>query len=106
MGENFVFFFPVSFYLCLPSHHLGLWSVLQSLLLISLRFLKDFIFNWRIIAFQYNTVLVFAIHQHESATGILMSPPVHPKGDQFWMFIGRTHAEAETPVLWPPHAKS
>ena len=32
--------------------------------------------------------------------------PVHPKGVQAWMFIGRTDAEAETPVLWPPHAKS
>ena len=32
--------------------------------------------------------------------------PVHPKGDQSWVFIGRTDAEAETPVLWPPHAKS
>jgi len=32
--------------------------------------------------------------------------PVHPKGNQFWMFIGRTDAEAETPVLWPPDAKS
>ena len=32
--------------------------------------------------------------------------PVHPKGDQSWAFIGRTDAEAETPVLWPLHAKS
>ena len=32
--------------------------------------------------------------------------PVHPKGDQSWVFIGRTVAEAETPVLWPPHVKS
>ena len=32
--------------------------------------------------------------------------PVHPKGDQAWVFIGRTDAEAETPVPWPPHAKS
>ena len=32
--------------------------------------------------------------------------PVHPKGDQSWVFIGRTNAEAESPVLWPPHAKS
>ena len=31
---------------------------------------------------------------------------VHPKGDQSWRFIGRTDAEAETPVLWPPHMKS
>ena len=29
--------------------------------------------------------------------------PVHPKGDQTWVFIGRTDAEAETPILWPPH---
>ena len=32
--------------------------------------------------------------------------PVHPKGDQSWVFIGRTDADSETPVLWPPHAKS
>ena len=32
--------------------------------------------------------------------------PVHPKGDQSWMFIRRTDAEAETPVLWPPDAKN
>ena len=32
--------------------------------------------------------------------------PVHPKRDQSWVFIGRTDAEAETPILWPPHAKS
>ena len=32
--------------------------------------------------------------------------PVHPKGDQSWVFLGRTDTEAETPILWPPHAKS
>ena len=32
--------------------------------------------------------------------------PVHPKGDQSWVFIERTDAEAETPRLWPPHVKS
>ena len=32
--------------------------------------------------------------------------PVHPKGDQSWMFIGRTDGEAETPILWPPDAKN
>ena len=31
---------------------------------------------------------------------------VHSKGDQSWVFIGRTNAEAETPILWPPHVKS
>ena len=34
------------------------------------------------------------------------SQPVHPKGDQSWVFFGRTDTKAETPVLWPPHAKS
>ena len=32
--------------------------------------------------------------------------PVHPKGDQSWVFIGRTDTEAETPILWSPHEKS
>ena len=32
--------------------------------------------------------------------------PAHPKGDQSWMFIGRTDDEAETPILWPPDTKS
>ena len=32
--------------------------------------------------------------------------PVHPKGDESWVFIGRTDVEADTPILWPPHAKS
>ena len=33
-------------------------------------------------------------------------PPVHPKGDQSWVFIGRTDVEAETPVVAPPGAKA
>ena len=32
--------------------------------------------------------------------------PVHPKGDQSWVFIGRTDVEAETPLIWPPDVKS
>ena len=32
--------------------------------------------------------------------------PVHPKGDQFWVFIGRTDVEVEIPILWPPDSKS
>ena len=32
--------------------------------------------------------------------------PVHPKGDQSWVFTERTDVEAETPILWPPDAKS
>ena len=32
--------------------------------------------------------------------------PVHPKGDQFWVFIRRTDVEAEAPILWPPDVKN
>ena len=32
--------------------------------------------------------------------------PVHPKGNQSWIFIGRTDAEAEAPIFWPPDAKN
>ena len=32
--------------------------------------------------------------------------PVRPKGDQLWIFIERTDAEAETPILWPPNVKN
>ena len=32
--------------------------------------------------------------------------PVHPKGDQSWIFIARTDGETETPILWPPDVKS
>ena len=42
----------------------------------------------------------------ESALDCKEIQPVHPKGDQSWVFIGRTHVEAETPILWPPDEKS
>ena len=32
--------------------------------------------------------------------------PVHPKGDQSWVFFGRTDVEGETPILWPPDSKN
>ena len=38
--------------------------------------------------------------------GLKEIQPVHPKGDQSWVFIGATDAEAETPILWPPDVKS
>ena len=38
----------------------------------------------------------------ESPLGCKEIQPVHPKGNQSWIFIGRTDAEAETPILWPP----
>ena len=42
----------------------------------------------------------------ESPLDCRETQPVNPGGDQFWVFIGRTDVEAETPVLGPPHAKS
>ena len=42
----------------------------------------------------------------ESPLDCKVIQPVHPKGDQSWVFFGRNDVKAETPVLWPPHAKS
>ena len=42
----------------------------------------------------------------ESHLDFKESKPVHPKGNQSWIFIGRTDAEAEAPILWPPDMKS
>ena len=42
----------------------------------------------------------------ESALDCKEIQPVHSKGDQPWVFFGRNDAKAETPVLWPPHAKT
>ena len=42
----------------------------------------------------------------ESPSGCKEINPVNPKGDQFWIFIGRTEAEVEAPMLWPPDAKN
>ena len=42
----------------------------------------------------------------ESTLDYKKAQPLHPKGDQSWVFTGRTDAKAETLILWPPHAKS
>ena len=42
----------------------------------------------------------------ESPLDCMEIQPVHPNGDQSWIFFGRTDAEAETPILWPPDAKN
>ena len=42
----------------------------------------------------------------ESPLGWKKTKPVHPKGAQSWVFIGRTDVEAEIPILWPPDAKN
>ena len=57
--------------------------------------------HWRIDAFE-----LWCWRRLESPMDCQENPPVHPKGDQSWVFTGRTDAEAETPILWPPHGKS
>ena len=68
-------------------------------------------------------MLVFTVQQSDSVIDILASTavlektlespldckeiqPVHPKGNQSWVLIGRTDAEAEAPLLWPPDEKN
>ena len=57
--------------------------------------------RWRIDAFE-----LWCWRRLESPLDYKEIQPVHSKGDQSWVFIGRTDAKAETPVLWPPHVKS
>ena len=57
--------------------------------------------RWRIDAFE-----LWCWRRLESPLDCKEIQPVRPKGNQSWMFIGRTDAEAETPVLWPPDAKN
>ena len=55
--------------------------------------------NWRFLAVVLEKIL-------ESPLDCKEIQPVHSKGDQSWVFIGRTDAKTETPILWPPHVKS
>ena len=57
--------------------------------------------SWRTDAF-----VLWQWRRLESPLDYKEIQPVHPKGDQSWVFIGRTDVEAETPILWPPDAKS
>ena len=56
--------------------------------------------------FSTGQILVVLEKTFESPLDCKEIQPVNPKGNQFWIFIGRTDAEAETPALWPPDAKS
>ena len=65
--------------------------------------------SWTIKKAEYHRIDVFELwcwRRLESSLDCKEIQPVHPKGNQFWIFIGRTDAEAETPILWPPDAKS
>ena len=57
-------------------------------------------YNMRLL----NAILLYFIFNNLSP--LTTAKPVHPKGDQFWVFIGGTDVETETPILWPPDAES
>ena len=60
-----------------------------------------------LISFRIDWLDLFAVQGAlESALDCKEIQSVHPKGDQSWVFIGRTDVETETPILWPPDAKS
>ena len=61
----------------------------------------------RAVKFNFNVLRTVVLEKTiESPLDCKEIHPVHPKGDQSWVFTGRTDAEAETPILWPPHAKN
>ena len=65
--------------------------------------------SWTVKKAERQTIDVFELwcwRRLESPLDCKEILPVHPKGDQSWVLIVRTDAEAETPILWPPHAKS
>ena len=65
--------------------------------------------SWTVKKAEHQKIDAFAVVLEktlESPLDCREIQPVYPKGDQSWVFIGGTDAEAETPVLWPPDAKS
>ena len=65
--------------------------------------------SWTIKKAEYQTTDAFELWCWRRLLSPLDSKeikPVNPKGDQSWIFIGRTNAKAEAPILWPPDAKS
>ena len=61
---------------------------------------------WKMITTSQQIKNIFkAISWTSESLGLEEIQPVHPKGDQSWVIIGRTAVEAETPILWPPDAK-
>ena len=72
------------------SSHLWMWEL-------------DYKDNWVVKNWCFQTVVLEKTLESPLDCKI---QPVHPKGDQSWVLIGRTDVEAETPILWPPHVKS
>ena len=77
--------------ICFSSSHVWMWEL-------------DYKESWALKNWCFWTVVLEKTL--ESPLDSKEVQPVHPKGDQSWVFIGRTEVEAETPKLWPPDAKS
>ena len=74
-----------------PSSHIWMWEL-------------DYKESWVLMNWCFLTVVLEKTL--ESPLDCNEIQPVHPKGNQSWIFIGRTDAEAETPILWLPDAKN
>ena len=66
----------------------------------------DYKESWEPKNWCFWTVVLVLEKTLESPLNCKEIQPVHSKGDQSWVFIGRTDVEAETPILWPPNVKS
>ena len=77
-------------YFGFSSNHVWMWE---------LDYKESWVLNWSF----WTVVLEKTL---ESPLDCKEIQPVHPEGDQSWVFTGRTDAEAETPILWPPDVKS
>ena len=65
--------------------------------------------NWTIkkLSTEELMLLICGIGENSwESLGLQGDQPNHPKGNQSWIFIGRTDAEAETPIVWPPNVKN
>ena len=66
--------------------------------------------SWTVKKAEHRRMDAFELWRWEKTLESLLDckeiQPVHSKGDQSWVFIGRTDAKAETPILWPPYGKS
>ena len=62
--------------------------------------------SWTIKKAECRRIDVFELWCCRSTLDCKEIQPVHPKGNQSWIFIGRTDVEAEAPIIWPPDAKS
>ena len=97
--EQVIFIFPVKIEVLLIADKLSSSALFFIALLALLVFLQELFY----LLLPCPRVLEKTL---ESPLDFKEIQPVHSEGDQPWDFFGRNDAKAETPVLWPPHAKS